>query len=93
MLCGGCHRLCHGVGAFAKGQAAVWREETPSGTILRYDAKAQVGGKLAQLGSRIIDGFAKSMADKFFDNFKKVVEGPGGDEPGPEEMLEAVPQE
>jgi hypothetical protein len=42
---------------------------------------AKVGGKLAQLGSRIIDGFAKKMADQFFSNFQSAVEGPqeGGD--------------
>jgi hypothetical protein len=38
--------------------------------------KASVGGKLAQLGSRLIDGFAKKMADQFFENFQKAVEGP-----------------
>ena len=37
------------------------------GTLLSYDVKATVGGKLAQLGSRLIDGFAKKMADSFFD--------------------------
>ena len=37
--------------------------------------EAKVGGKLAQLGSRIIDGFAKKMADQFFENFENVVEG------------------
>ncbi|HCI99426.1 MAG TPA: carbon monoxide dehydrogenase, partial [Sulfitobacter sp.] len=39
-------------------------------TILHYDVEAKVGGKLAQLGSRIIDGFAKKMADQFFSNFQ-----------------------
>ena len=42
---------------------------------LSYSVKAKVGGKLAQLGSRIIDGFAKKMADQFFENFKATVEG------------------
>ncbi len=82
-----------GAAGFAKGAAAV--KLTDAGTEqteLEFDVDAKVGGKLAQLGSRIIDGFAKSMADKFFDNFKTVVEGPGGDEPGPEEMLEAEPE-
>ncbi|MEL6337504.1 MAG: SRPBCC domain-containing protein, partial [Pseudomonadota bacterium] len=43
---------------------------------LSYEAEAKVGGKLAQLGSRLIDGFAKKMADEFFDRFKAAVEGP-----------------
>jgi len=82
-----------GAAGFAKGAAAVKLTElSDTETQLDYDVEAKVGGKLAQLGSRIIDGFAKSMADKFFDNFKRVVEGPGGDEPGPEEMLEADPE-
>ena len=44
-------------------------------TTLSYTVNAKVGGKLAQLGSRIIDGFAKKMADQFFENFKATVEG------------------
>ena len=44
------------------------------GTLLEYDVQAKVGGKLAQLGSRVIDGFAKKMADQFFSVFKEVVE-------------------
>ena len=43
-------------------------------TTLSYTVNAKVGGKLAQLGSRI-DGFAKKMADQFFENFKATVEG------------------
>ena len=39
------------------------------GTLLHYDVEATVGGKIAQLGSRLIDGVAKNMADKFFANF------------------------
>ena len=39
------------------------------GTLLHYDVEAKVGGKIAQLGSRLIDGVAKNMADKFFANF------------------------
>jgi uncharacterized protein len=65
-----------GAAGFAKGGADVRLEEVEGGTVLIYEAKANVGGKLAQLGSRVIDGFAKKMADQFFDNFKKAVEGP-----------------
>lgn len=64
-----------GPAGFAKGGADVVLTPTGDGTRLSYDVKAKVGGKLAQLGSRVIDGFAKKMADQFFDDFKGVVEG------------------
>ncbi|WP_370283459.1 CoxG family protein [Pseudooceanicola sp.] len=71
-----------GAAGFAKGDAKVRLEEIPEGTRLHYDVEAKVGGKLAQLGSRIIDGFAKKMADQFFTRFQEVLEGPAeGDEP------------
>ena len=66
-----------GAAGFAKGGADVSLEEVPEGTKLSYDVEAKVGGKLAQLGSRIIDGFAKKMADQFFERFQTAVEGPG----------------
>ncbi len=65
-----------GAAGFAKGGADVKLEDVPEGTKLSYAAEAKVGGKLAQLGSRLIDGFAKRMADQFFDRFKAEVEGP-----------------
>ncbi|SLN67868.1 Carbon monoxide dehydrogenase subunit G (CoxG) [Roseovarius litorisediminis] len=65
-----------GTAGFAKGGADVRLEDAPEGTKLSYDVEAKVGGKLAQLGSRIIDGFAKKMADQFFQRFQEVVEGP-----------------
>ena len=65
-----------GVAGFAKGSAAVSLAEAEGGTELTYDATAAIGGKLAQLGSRIVGGFAKRMADDFFDRFQKAVEGP-----------------
>jgi carbon monoxide dehydrogenase subunit G len=58
-----------GVAGFAKGGAKVSLADVEGGTLLRYDVEAHVGGKLAQLGSRLIDGVAKGMADKFFANF------------------------
>ena len=67
-----------GAAGFAKGGAAVTLSDAEDGgTLLAYDVEAKVGGKLAQLGSRIIDGFAKKMADQFFVKFKETVEGPG----------------
>jgi uncharacterized protein len=70
-----------GVAGFAKGGANVSFEPTAEGTRLTYDVEASVGGKIAQLGSRIIDGFAKKMADEFFTRFQEAVESP---EEGPE---------
>ncbi|WP_027283917.1 CoxG family protein [Rubritepida flocculans] len=59
-----------GAMGFAKGGADVTLEETgPSETLLRYQVKAQVGGKMAQLGARLIDSTAKQMSDQFFDRF------------------------
>lgn len=65
-----------GPAGFAKGGADVAFEKTAEGTTLTYVARANVGGKLAQLGSRIIDGFAKKLADEFFTRFQEAVEGP-----------------
>ncbi|SMC47333.1 CoxG family protein [Primorskyibacter flagellatus] len=64
-----------GAAGFAKGGADVTLTPSDVGTTLSYDVEAKVGGKLAQLGSRIIDGFAKKMADQFFTRFQEVVEG------------------
>jgi uncharacterized protein len=59
-----------GAMGFAKGGADVALEELgPSETLLKYNVKAQVGGKMAQLGARLIDSTAKQMADQFFDRF------------------------
>ena len=65
-----------GAAGFAKGGAQVRLAPTEAGTQLSYDVEAKVGGKLAQLGSRIIDGFAKKMADQFFANLQQHLEGP-----------------
>ena len=64
-----------GVAGFAKGGADVSLAEVPEGTELTYAVDAKVGGKIAQLGSRIVDSFAAKMADAFFENFKARVEG------------------
>ncbi|MGI3170282.1 CoxG family protein [Pseudooceanicola sp. C21-150M6] len=70
-----------GAAGFAKGGANVRLEEIDGGTRLHYEVEAKVGGKLAQLGSRIIDGFAKKMADQFFENFDNAVAGPSDEAP------------
>ncbi|KAF0676025.1 CoxG family protein [Profundibacterium mesophilum] len=71
-----------GPAGFAKGGARVRLEPVPEGTRLHYDVEAKVGGKLAQLGSRIIDGFARKMAEQFFTCFKEKVEEPSETEGG-----------
>ncbi|MGB3244544.1 MAG: carbon monoxide dehydrogenase subunit G [Sulfitobacter sp.] len=68
-----------GAAGFAKGGAKVRLEQDGDKTILHYDVEAKVGGKLAQLGSRIIDGFAKKMADQFFNNFQDAVGAPSAE--------------
>ncbi len=73
-----------GAAGFAKGGADVRLSEAEDGIELAYDVDAKVGGKLAQLGSRIVDGFAKKMADQFFANLEQVIEGPSEDD-APEE--------
>ncbi len=62
-----------GVAGFAKGGATVRLADDGNGTLLSYDVKAQVGGKIAQLGARLIDATAKQMADAFFNNFTAIV--------------------
>lgn len=62
-----------GVAGFAKGSAHVTLEEDGAETVLRYGVEAQIGGKLAQIGSRLIDGTAKKMADDFFSRFVTVM--------------------
>jgi carbon monoxide dehydrogenase subunit G len=60
-----------GAVGFGKGSAQVMLREVPEGTALSYEAKAQVGGKLAQVGSRLIDGVVRKMADDFFTAFRR----------------------
>src|SRR3974390_2862143 len=64
-----------GVAGFAKGGATVALTEKDGGTLLTYDVEAQIGGKLAQLGQRLINGAAKKLADEFFKNFAAIVSG------------------
>lgn len=58
-----------GVAGFAKGQAEVLLNSEGDGTALAYSAKATVGGKLAQVGQRLIDGAVRQIADDFFARF------------------------
>lgn len=79
-----------GVAGFAKGGAMVSFEPIAGGTRLTYEAEANVGGKIAQLGSRIIDSFAKKLADEFFTRFQSAVEEP---EAEPENVTEGAVDE
>ncbi|PPR79589.1 MAG: hypothetical protein CFH01_00335 [Alphaproteobacteria bacterium MarineAlpha2_Bin1] len=64
-----------GPAGFGKGSADVsLEEEDENTTILKFSATAQVGGKLAQIGTRLVDGAAKKIAGQFFDNFAKILE-------------------
>jgi carbon monoxide dehydrogenase subunit G len=62
-----------GAAGFGKGNARVELAPDGAATRLRYTVKAQVGGRLAQVGSRLIDGVARKMADEFFERFQKLV--------------------
>lgn len=75
-----------GVAGFAKGGAEVQLADDGDGTLLTYTATGQVGGKLAQIGSRLIDSTAKKMANEFFGKFAEVV---GGDNAAPEASASA----
>lgn len=69
-----------GAAGFGKGEARVHLTEEPDHTQLHYAVTAKVGGRLAQVGARLIDGVAKKTADEFFVRFKGLVEPqePGG---------------
>jgi carbon monoxide dehydrogenase subunit G len=65
-----------GIAGFAKGGATVrLKPNDGGGTVLSYDVEAQIGGKLAQLGQRLVNGAAKKMADQFFEKFGQAVAG------------------
>ncbi|SEB64233.1 hypothetical protein SAMN05216452_2573 [Nitratireductor aquibiodomus] len=70
-----------GVAGFAKGGADVsLKEDGPDATILSYSAKADVGGKMAQLGSRLIQSTSKKLAGQFFSDFNARVTGGDAEE-------------
>jgi len=75
-----------GQAGFVKGSASVRLDETDEGTRVGYSVKATLGGKLAQLGSRLINGAANKAAREFFDNF---VQHMGGEEPSGDEAESA----
>jgi carbon monoxide dehydrogenase subunit G len=62
-----------GIAGFAKGGATVALSDKDGGTLLTYNVEAQIGGKLAQLGQRLVNGAAKKLADDFFAKFAAAV--------------------
>ena len=62
-----------GIAGHARGGATVQLSDDGEGTLMRYEAQAEVGGRLAQLGGRLIDSAAKKLADQFFEKFAAVV--------------------
>jgi uncharacterized protein len=82
-----------GAAGYAKGSALVRLAEDGPATILKYEVKADVGGKLAQLGGRLIDATAKKLAGEFFAKFGEVVGPPpaGSEEGAPEAGAEEKP--
>jgi len=85
-----------GAAGFAKGGAKVQLADAAGGTLLKYEVHAQIGGKLAQIGSRLVDGAARKMADEFFTAFAATVEArsgggaAGAEIPTPEPAAEAL---
>ncbi|MFO1080652.1 MAG: carbon monoxide dehydrogenase subunit G [Reyranellaceae bacterium] len=65
-----------GVAGFAKGGAVVTLREDGADTVLEYNADAQVGGKIAQVGARLITGTARKLADEFFGKFATTINNP-----------------
>ena len=65
-----------GIAGHARGGATVRLSDDGEGALMRYEARAEVGGKLAQLGGRLIDSAAKKLADQFFEKFAAVVGEP-----------------
>lgn len=73
-----------GVAGFGRGSAKVRLEAAaPNETVLHYEAQSTVGGKLAQVGSRLVDATAKKLADEFFSRFAMAVAPPAVEAPAP----------
>lgn len=79
-----------GAAGFANGSARVSLEDDGENTVLTYELDASVGGKLAQLGGRLIDGAAKKLADEFFSRLGEVIAGE--EEEAPQEAEDDEPE-
>jgi len=81
-----------GVAGFAKGEADVRLRDMEGGTLLSYEVRSSVGGKLAQLGARLIEGTAKAYAESFFNKLKGELEAPApAPSPAPAPQAPAAP--
>ncbi len=80
-----------GAAGFGKGEAKVSLESQDGQTLLNYSVNAKVGGKLAQIGSRLVDSAAKKMADDFFQAFSQNVSS-SENEPTPDVPSESLPE-
>ena len=80
-----------GAAGFAKGEAVVALDSDGADTVLRYTVHATVGGKLAQIGSRVIDGGTKKMADDFFGRFTEIIAPGAAEEAAAPAVAAAVP--
>lgn len=82
-----------GAAGFAKGGADIKLVEDGTATILRYEVKADVGGKLAQLGGRLIDSTAKTLSKKFFAKFCEIVEAGNSETDGGDPQKTNAPEQ
>ncbi len=80
-----------GAAGFAKGGAVITLVEDGDGTLLNYEVKADVGGKLAQLGGRLIEGTSKKLAGEFFSTFEQLVVESAGGAPADEAAAQPAP--
>jgi carbon monoxide dehydrogenase subunit G len=81
-----------GAAGFGRGKAKVsLAEDGPSATVLTYDVEGNVGGKLAQIGQRLIDAAARKTADDFFERFRAIVAPPAAEPAGEEQALPSTP--
>lgn len=78
-----------GMAGFAKGSAQIRLEEQGDETILHYTVAADIGGKLAQLGARLINSTAMKFAGEFFSNFSRAVAGPAADDAAADKAVAA----
>lgn len=79
-----------GAAGFARGEARILLAPEGASTVLTYDAQATIGGRLAQIGQRLIDGAAKAIADEFFGKFATVMSPPVTE--APHETAPLVPE-
>ncbi|UTW52415.1 carbon monoxide dehydrogenase subunit G [bacterium SCSIO 12827] len=80
-----------GAAGFAKGGAVITLVEDGDGTLLNYEVKADVGGKLAQLGGRLIEGTSKKLAGEFFSTFEQLVVESVGAAPADDAAAQPAP--